>query len=106
MKAENIFYNIPDMLPEEFVEKIFKTHSLRIERIISKGHISPKDFWYDQEENEWIILLRGSASILFEDEANRVNLFAGDYLNIPAHVKHRVERTEPDAETIWLAIFY
>lgn len=101
----NIFNNLPDDLSEEVFEDIIKTKQLKIERIISKGQTSPKDFWYDQPQNEWLIVLKGSAIIAFENQVN-VTLSQGDYLNIKAHQKHRVQWTEPDIETIWLAIHY
>lgn len=106
MTVENIFENIPDKIPKEIVDIIFSSGTTRIERIISKGQSSPQNFWYDQNENEWIFLVRGSAILKFYEEEKPVELKAGDYLNIPAHTKHRVEWTDPDIETIWLAVFY
>lgn len=105
METNNLF-NIPEIFSHEVIEKILENKNIRIERIISKGHSSPKDFWYDQEENEWVIVLKGNAKLLFEGELEAVQLNEGDYLNINAHVKHRVEYTDPDVETIWLAVFY
>ncbi len=81
------------------------TH-LRLERIVSHGHHSPKNFWYDQELNEWVLLLKGSAGILFEGNDTVLDLYPGDYLNIPAHQKHRVEWTSSKESTIWLAVHY
>ncbi len=78
---------------------------MRIERIISKGHTSPDDSWYDQRENEWVMVLEGSGSIMFED-GREVTLEKGDYLNIPSHAKHRVTWTDPDHDTVWLVVFY
>ena len=102
----NIFKNIPDNLPEELFQEILKTENIKVERIVSKGHSSPDNFWYDQEENEWVILLKGSAGLLFEEDGKFVILKPGDYINIPSHTKHRVEWTDPDTETVWLAIHY
>ena len=102
----NIYINIPGNLSEEVTEILLKTDIIRIERIISNGQSSPDDFWYDQEENEWIIVLKGKAELLFETGNAIVNLVEGDYLNIPSHKKHRVQWTIPGTETIWLAIFY
>lgn len=106
MMIKNIFGNIPDKIPEEIFEEIISSESIRIERIISKGQSSPENFWYDQNENEWVLLIKGKAVINFFDEGKPVELNTGDYLNIPSHTKHRVERTDPDVETIWLAVFY
>jgi cupin 2 domain-containing protein len=79
---------------------------VRIERIISKGHTSQENFWYDQDENEWVIVLKGAAKIVFNDDQEAVVLNSGDYINIPKHTQHRVDWTEPDVDTIWLAVFY
>ena len=106
MIKRNIFRNIPEKISDEIFEKILENNNVRIERIISKGHSTPKDFWYDQEENEWVILLKGSAEILFKNNSVIIHLKEGDYLNINSHVKHRVEYTDPNIETIWLVVFY
>jgi len=102
---KNIFDNIPSNIPEEIIESLIDSDGIKIERIISKGHVSPKDFWYDQDKNEFVILLKGRATLLFEND-EQIILSAGDYIIIPAHKKHRVEWTVPETETIWLAIFY
>ncbi|MCK4834823.1 MAG: cupin domain-containing protein, partial [Gammaproteobacteria bacterium] len=77
----------------------------KIERIISKGHSSPESGWYDQDKNEWVIVLKGSAVLLFSDDTS-VDLKAGDFIDIKAHTKHRVKWTDPDIETVWLAVHY
>ena len=102
---KNIFDNIPSNIPEEIIEILIDSDQLKVERIISKGHVSPKDFWYDQDKNEFVVLLKGSAKLLFEND-EQIILSAGDYIFIPAHKKHRVEWTDSETETIWLAIFY
>lgn len=101
----NIFSSIPESLEAEVFEKLVNNDSVSIERIISKGHQSPESGWYDQDKNEWVLLLRGEAILLFEDESS-VHLRAGDFIEIQAHKKHRVEWTMPDVETIWLAVHY
>lgn len=106
MKLNNIYNNIPSVVPDEIFEEIMSSDKVRIERIISKGHSSPGEFWYDQEENEWVILMKGKAVLKFFDGKDSVELNGGDYLNIPSHKKHRVEWTDPETETIWLAVFY
>lgn len=100
----NIFKNIPEQLPEELIECIFKRDNIQIERIISKGHMTPAGQWYDQDEDEWVMLLEGEAVILYEKDHQTIHLNAGDYLLIPAHTRHRVEWTPPDLLTIWLAV--
>ena len=102
----NIFKNIPDHIPEELFQEILQTENFKVERIVSRGHSSPYNEWYDQEENEWVILLKGSAELLFEEHQKVVVLGPGDYINIPSHTKHRVEWTDPDTETVWLAVYY
>ena len=101
----NIFDCIPENLDEEIFQQLVDGDSIRIERIISRGHSSPESGWYDQDRNEWVLVLKGEAILLLKDEPP-VNLKAGDYINIPAHKKHRVEWTDPDSETIWLAVHY
>jgi cupin 2 domain-containing protein len=106
MKNKNIFNDMPAEIPEELIQEIFASGNIRIERIISKGHSSPEDFWYDQKENEWVMVLRGRARLQFFDDSTPIDLNDGDYLNIPSHKKHRIEWTDPDIETVWLAVFY
>lgn len=101
----NIFSNIPSELPNEIFENIIRTEKLRVERIVSKGQRSPDTGWYDQRENEWLIVLSGYGVIEYINGA-KVTLKQGDYLNINAHDKHRVIETSPDETTVWLAIFY
>ena len=101
----NIFTQIPKELKEELFEELLSNDTLKIQRIVSYGHTTEESKWYDQDNDEWVILLKGEATISFED-AEDVDLKVGDYLNIPAHKKHRVSWTKPDEETIWLAIHY
>jgi len=97
---------VPQELPNEFIEVLCSSGAVKIERIISRGHSSPKGFWYDQETNEFVLLLQGRAGILMEGEDDIVILEKGDYVNIGAHVKHRVEWTAPGEDTVWLAVHY
>jgi cupin 2 domain-containing protein len=105
-KVKNIFTALPEDLTLEVFETLLSNDNIKLERIVSKGNSSPKDFWYDQDENEWVLILKGSACIKFFDPVKEVVLKTGDYLHIPAQVKHRVEWTSPNEETIWLALFY
>ena len=102
----NLFSNIPTDLPEELVEVLAENKHVRIERIVSTGHTSPEGFWYDQEEHEWIVILKGEAKLLFEGDEKPILMKPGDHINIPAHRKHRVEWTTPDEPTVWLTVFY
>ena len=100
----NLFADIPPGLPDELFATLVDAGGVRIERIVSHGHASPEDFWYDQERHEWIVVLKGAAKLRFENEI--IELKPGDHVNIPAHKKHRVEWTTPAEPTIWLAVFY
>jgi cupin 2 domain-containing protein len=104
LNSASIFADIPKQLSEELCQNLFSKPNVRIERIISKGQHSPKDFWYDQNQDEWILLVQGHARLeLFA--TGMLELVAGDYLLIPAHCKHRVDWTDSLTETIWLAIY-
>ena len=102
----SLFEGIPSELPEELFDTISSNDYVKIERIVSRGHASPEGFWYDQEHNEFVLVVKGSAGLKLENEDDIVVLKAGDYLNIGAHVKHRVEWTDSTCETIWLAVHY
>ena len=103
-KVKNIFETEGINLSDEFLETILPADSFFVERIISEGHASPQDFWYDQKTNEFVLLLKGEAEIQFEEES--IVLKPGDYLIIPKHKKHRVNRTHPKEKTFWLTIHY
>ena len=103
---KDLFANIPDDLKDELIETILQTSNFRIERIVSRGHSSQEDFWYDQNDNELVILFKGSAVLRFENHDQPIKMNLGDYLHIEKHVRHRVEWTNPERETIWLAIHY
>ena len=100
----NLLANLPTHLPAEIMTTILSASHVRIERIVSVGNISPPDFWYDQDQHEWVLLLTGSARLQFEDRSQELK--SGDHVNIPAHVKHRVEWTTPVEPTVWLAVYY
>ena len=102
---KNIFENLPVELKEEFFEEILSTKDFKAERIISEGHASPPNFWFDQDKNEFVLLLKGKAKLCFEDDS-KIELKPGDYLIIKAHQKHRVDWTDPNQKTFWLTIFY
>jgi cupin 2 domain-containing protein len=88
----------------EQVDRLLGDSRVRIERIVSTGQASPPDFWYDQADDEFVVLLAGSARLRFEN-GEVVDLAPGDWVDIPAHVRHRVESTEADPPTVWLAVF-
>ncbi len=100
----NIFENIPEQINEELTDILVNSNEVRIEKIVSKGHKSKANFWYDQSENEWVIVLKGTAKLMFKLNNKIIHLTEGDFINITAHEKHRVEWTSE--EVIWLAVFY
>lgn len=100
-QVKNIYASPADLSSGEIITRLWGNSSTRIERIVSHSHQSPPGFWYDQDEDEWVMVLSGSAELEFVgDEV--VSLKEGDYLLIPRHVRHRVART--GAETVWLAV--
>ncbi|MBT8072852.1 MAG: cupin domain-containing protein [Xanthomonadales bacterium] len=101
----NLFAAIPVDISEELFTRLAHGQSTRIERIVSRGQASPASGWYDQADNEWVVVLQGEAQLEFENNA-AVHLRAGDYINIPAHMKHKVAWTKPESETVWLAVHY
>ncbi len=103
---KNLFSDIPDDLADELLEPLLDADSVRIERIISQGYASAEGFWYDQEQHEWVVVLRGAARLRFDGEEKALEMGSGDFVNIPAHRRHRVEWTTPDEPTIWLAVHY
>jgi cupin 2 domain-containing protein len=100
----NIFNDIPQHLPKEVVQTLIRAADVRIERIISHGQVSAANFWYDQPQHEWVIVLKGAARLQFE--AGIVEMKTGDFINIPAFKKHRVDWTTPDEPTAWLGVRY
>jgi len=102
---KNILSNIPHDLREELFETLVATEGVKIERIISKGHTSPAGEWYDQQRNEFVLVLKGAGKLEFED-GRVVSMEAGDWLEIPARVKHRVIWTDQAHETLWLAVHW
>jgi cupin 2 domain-containing protein len=105
----NIFTAIPADFSMQSGAELFESLAagshVRIERIISAGHKSQPGHWYDQSEAEWVMLIQGAAILEFEG-GEKVRLAAGDYLDIAAGRRHRVDWTDPDTLTIWLAVFY
>jgi len=101
---ENIFDDLPQHLPKEIVQTLLQAADVRVERIISHGHASAADFWYDQPQHEWVLVLSGAARLQFED--GMVEMSVGDFVNIPAFKKHRVDWTTPDEMTVWLGVRY
>jgi cupin 2 domain-containing protein len=106
MSAGNLFEDVPRALEAERFDVILDTPGLRVERIVSTGHATPPGQWWDQDRDEWVVLLRGSAALAFEDAAEVLTLGPGDWVLIPAHRRHRVEWTDAREPTVWLALHY
>ena len=108
--VHNLFTGLPDASREEITQTLLEADAaagpVRIERIVSHGQSSPPDFWYDQEEHEWVLVLQGAAVLEIEDEAEPRRLNPGDALYLPAHRRHRVAWTQSDEPTVWLAVFW
>ncbi len=98
------FPNIPGKLPDELFDALLESNNLCHERIVSHSHNSPEDFWHDQEQHEWVFLVRGAAKLRFEEE--EYLLKPGDCVNVAAHERQRVEWTTLEEQTIWSAMFY
>jgi cupin 2 domain-containing protein len=88
----------------ETAETLLARPGVRVERIVSHGEASPPGFWYDQAEDEWVLLVAGAARLEIEGEGE-FGLAPGDHFLLPAHCRHRVAWTDPDRPTVWLALF-
>jgi cupin 2 domain-containing protein len=106
MVTGNLFAKVPQQLADEAVEELLSAPNVTIERIVSMGHATAADEWYDQGRAEWVLLLAGAAGLLFEGDTEPHTLVPGSYVHIPAHRRHRVVWTDRSAPTIWLAIHY
>lgn len=102
-EAPNLFADLPGERAAESFATLLATEGLRIERIVSLGHASPEGFWYDQDADEWVLLLQGAARLTIEGQ-EPIEMVPGSFVNLPAHTRHRVDWTDPDTPTIWLAV--
>ena len=104
----NLFADIPSDLPEELMQQLAGEGSVRIERIVSRGQCSEAGFWYDQDESEYVCVLKGEAILEIEREGSvvEVRMRAGDQVLLPAHQRHRVQWTCEERDTVWLAVFF
>lgn len=102
---ENLLASIPDAAAGEVIHALVTRPGVRFERIVSQGQASPEGFWYDQAEHEFVFLVRGAAELEFAD-GRVVTLRPGNWLEIEAHVRHRVRFTSADEPTVWLVVFY
>ncbi len=100
----NLLQDIPEEVPAELFQPLLEGGAFRLERIISDGHQSPADFWYDQPWDEWVLLLAGSATLVMADDGREIELRPFDYVLIPARCRHRVRQTSRGEKTVWLAL--
>lgn len=100
----NLFADVPETLPEEEFKTLWQRPDLKIERIVSRGHATPEGEWYDQEQDEWVVLLSGEAVLRIEGQEELHAMQAGDWLLLPAHCRHRMERTDARQACVWLAV--
>lgn len=106
MSTGNLFTNVPRQLPDEQILTLLKAPHVRIERIVSTGQATAPGRWFDQDQAEWVLVLAGSAGLIFEGESEPLRLEPGSYVHIAAHARHRVVWTDPSTPTVWLAIHY
>jgi cupin 2 domain-containing protein len=105
LKAGSLMSNLPARpLAGEAVESLCEGPGIRIERIVSTGQATPDGEWYDQDSDEWVLVVKGAARLRIEGEAQDRELGEGDFVCLPAHCRHRVAWTQPEPPTIWLAI--
>ena len=100
-ESGNLFDRLPAAQDHETCQTLYEGDGVRVERIVSHRHASPPGFWYDQPGAEWVAVLQGEATLEF-DGGRLLDMRAGDWIGIPAHARHRVQRTGP--ATIWLAV--
>lgn len=105
MMMTNLLDSLPLAGQAESFEPVLERPGLRVERIVSRGHTTPPGQWYDQKQDEWVMLLDGAARLHIEGQGE-LHMRRGDAVLLPAHVRHRVEWTDPDQPTIWLAVHY
>ena len=106
MDVQNLYSGFPDKTVDELCNEMLRGDMFRLERIVSTGQVTPPGQWYDQDTDEWAVLLTGAARLRFEGDESILEMSAGDYVNIPARCRHRVEWTDPERPTVWLAIHY
>ena len=104
LRSGSLFEEVPPRVDIEETAVLAELPGARIERIVSTGQASPPGLWYDQDRTEWVIVLGGSAGLMIEGESGPRILAPGDYIELPPHVRHRVEWTDADEPTVWLAV--
>lgn len=107
IKTGNLRSGLPARpLPDEVVDLLVEHPGLRIERIVSTGQATPEGQWYDQDTDEWVLVVSGTARLRIEGEREDRVLSEGDWILLPAHCRHRVTWTRAEPPTVWLAIHF
>jgi cupin 2 domain-containing protein len=106
IEITNLLANLPGAVADELFTQLLRGGAFRLVRIVSTGQATPSEEWYDQDEDEWVLVVTGAARLLIEGQTEPLCLTPGDYVHIPAHVRHRVEWTDPARPTVWLALHY
>jgi cupin 2 domain-containing protein len=104
LRRGNIFAALPSNRNAEHIETLANIGHGELQRIVSFGQCTADGFWYDQDHDEWVVVLRGRAKLQVEGSRELIELGPGDYINLPAHTRHRVAWTTPEEPTIWLAV--
>jgi cupin 2 domain-containing protein len=104
LPSGSLLENVSTLGDEESFEEILSQSGVRIERIVSHGHASPEGFWYEQNDDEWVVVIDGEAELEIEGEPAPRHLERGDWVHLPARCRHRVARTAEDRPTVWLAV--
>ncbi len=102
--AGNLLAEVPTALAEEELRVLLEVPGVRIERIVSTGQVSPPGFWYDQDQAEFVLVVAGRAGLMIEGESAPRELEPGSYVHLPAHCRHRIEWTDSERPTVWLAV--
>jgi cupin 2 domain-containing protein len=107
MRPGRLFADLPaPPRDEEQFDTLVQAPGVVIERIVSTGQRTPEGAWLVQDRDEWVVLLRGSATLRLEGEPEDTPMAPGDFIHLPANTRHRVERTDADGPTVWLAVHY
>lgn len=96
--------DLPSAEAGEVLDTLLARDGVRIERIVSHGQATPDGEWYDQDTDEWVMVLRGAARLRLEDEGAACALGPGEFLFLAAHCRYGVDWTSPNEPTAWLAV--
>ena len=104
MNRGNLFKGVDEARQQESFTELLAGQGFRLLRVVSNGHATPPGDWYDQDDDEWVVVLKGRGRLRLADGDTLVHMGPGDWILLPAHCRHRVEWTDPDQPTVWLAL--